>query len=338
LYGINFPTQFKYKITMNKNEELKKAAQIALADCMGLKPEETLLIITDETKREIAQALLEEGKLLCKEAFSLEMKSREINGQEPPPQIAELMKTVDVVLCPTQKSLTHTNARREASKIGVRVGTMPGIWTETMIRCLNADYSKIISMTKFVADKLRKTSVIRVVTESGTDISMPMKDRNILESTGVLRNKGDGGNLPSGEVYLAPWEDKTNGTVVIDGSMAGIGLLKEPIIITVVNGYAEKIEGGEEAKRLTAILDKPGREARAVAEFGFGTNYKAQLCGEILEDEKVYGTIHIAFGNNVSMGGIIKVASHLDGLVKSPDVYFDEDLIMNKGILLGFNE
>lgn len=320
------------------NKELYKASRTALKDCMGLKENETLLIITDETRREIGTALQEEGKKLCKESFLVEMKSREINGQEPPPQIAELMKTADVVLCPTAKSLTHTDARREAVKHGVRVGTMPGISMETMVRCLNADYDRIIKMTKYVADLLKKTSVVRVVTEKGTDISMPMKDRQILESTGVLRNKGESGNLPSGEVYLAPWEDKTNGKVVIDGSMAGIGMLTEPIEIEVINGYAEKIEGGKHAKQLAEMLDNAGREARAVAEFGFGTNYKAELCGQILEDEKVFGTIHVAFGNNVSMGGNIRVSSHLDGLVKEPDVYFDDLLVMKKGKMTEYKE
>jgi len=314
--------------------ELQSASIKALKDFMGLKKEETLLIVTDETKREIALSLLDAGKELCKEALFIEMKSRDINGQEPPEQISALMKQVDVVICPTQKSLTHTAARREAAALGVRVGTMPGIQVETMLRCLNADADKVIQLTKTIAEKLRATSEIRVVTEKGTDIRMPMKDRQVLESTGVLREKGNWGNLPSGEVYLAPWEDKSNGKIVIDGSMAGIGLLKSPITVKVENGYAEKIYGGDEAKKLIELLDKPGREARAVAEFGIGTNYMAQLCGEILEDEKVFGTIHIAFGNNMSMGGKISVSSHLDGLIKEPDVYFDDVLIMEKGKLL----
>jgi aminopeptidase len=319
---------------MIKPEELKNASIKALKDYMGLKKEETLLIITDETEREIAYSLFEEGKKICSEAFLIEMKSREINGQEPPPQIAELMKTVDVVICPTQKSLTHTDARREAVKSGVRIATMPGIQIDTMVRCLNADADKVIELTKKIADSLRKTSEIRVVTEKGTDITMPMHGRQVLESTGVLRNKGESGNLPSGEVYLAPWEDKSGGKIIIDGSMAGIGMLESPITVEIINGYAEKIEGGKEAGILTGLLDKAGREARAVAEFGIGTNYKAQLIGEILEDEKVYGTIHIAFGNNKSMGGIISVGSHLDGLIKMPDVYFDGKLIMQKGNLI----
>lgn len=314
--------------------ELFNSSIIALKDYLGLKKDETLLIISDETKRDIAQTLHEAGKQLCKEAFLIEMKQREINGEEPPEQISELMKKVDVVVCPTAKSLTHTDARRNAVKEGVRVATMPGIGIDTMVRCLSADAEKVIDLSLKVKGILKDASEVRVVTEKGTDLYMPMKGRNVIESTGVLRNKGESGNLPSGEVYLAPLENLSHGKLVIDGSVAGIGMLEAPITIEVKDGFAEKIDGGNEAKILAGMLDKVGRDARAVAEFGVGTNYKAQLCGEILEDEKVYGTIHVAFGNNVSMGGSINVKSHIDGLVIEPDVYVDGKLIMQKGRLL----
>jgi leucyl aminopeptidase (aminopeptidase T) len=244
------------------------------------------------------------------------------------------MKMVDVVVCPTAKSLTHTDARRNAVKEGVRIATMPGISLETMIRCLSADAQKVVDLSLKVKAILEPASEIRVVTEKGTDITMPMKGRNVIESTGVLVNKGDSGNLPSGEVYLAPWEDKSNGIVVIDGSLAGVGMLEEPVKVIVKNGFAEEITGGHQAIKFKDMIDKVGRDARAVAEFGLGTNYKAQLCGMILEDEKVYGTIHIAFGNNVSMGGNINVKSHIDGLVIAPDVYVDGKIIMQKGKLV----
>ena len=314
--------------------ELFNSSIIALKDYLGLKKDETLLIISDETKRDIGQTLLEAGKQLCREAFLIEMKQREINGEEPPEQISELMKKVDVVVCPTAKSLTHTDARRNAVKEGVRVATMPGIGIDTMVRCLSADAEKVIDLSLKVKGILKDASEVRVVTGKGTDLYMPMKGRNVIESTGVLRNKGESGNLPSGEVYLAPLENLSHGKLVIDGSVAGIGMLEAPITIEVKDGFAEKIEGGNEAKILAGMLDKVGRDARAVAEFGVGTNYKAQLCGEILEDEKVYGTIHVAFGNNVSMGGSINVKSHIDGLVIEPDVYVDGKLVMQKGRLL----
>lgn len=314
-----------------QNSELQLAAMAALKDYMGVKPNESVLIVTDETRREIGLALLEAGQHLAQEAFLVEMKSREANGQEPPKAIADMMKQVDVVVCPTLRSLTHTNARREAAALGVRVGTMPGITIGTMARCLSADAKRIVDLSdKFVA-RLQGVKEIRVVTEKGTDITMPIEGRKVLPSTGVLTEKGASGNMPSGEVYLAPVEGKSQGVVVVDGSMAGIGMISTPIRIEVKDGYAEQITGGEEADRLIGLLEKAGRDSRAVAEFGVGTNYKAILTGDILEDEKVMGTIHIAFGNNVSMGGTITVSSHLDGLVKDPDVYFDGVLVMEKG-------
>jgi len=322
-------------MSQNHSEALLQASIIGLRDAMGLKPDETLLIITDEVKRQIGSALHEAGKSLCKESILVEIRSRELNGQEPPQAIAQLMKLADVVVCPTAKSLTHTNARREAVKAGVRVGTMPGITVDIMERCLNADFDKIIALTNHVAHSLQGVKEVRVTSEAGTDLTMQIEGRPVLPSTGVLREKGQSGNIPSGEVYLAPLEGKSQGTVVIDGSMAGIGMLKTPITIKVVDGYATEITGGEEAQTLAAILDKSGPDARALAEFGIGTNYKAQLTGQILEDEKVLGTIHIAFGNNLSMGGNIAVELHLDGLVKLPDVYFDNRLFMKKGQLVG---
>ena len=82
------------------------------------------------------------------------------------------------------------------------------------------------------------------------------------------------------------------------------------------------------------LKDVHNEKAFAVAEFGIGTNPKAIITGDILEDEKVLGTIHIAFGNNLSMGGKLKVSSHVDGVVTKPDVYFDKEQIMKKGKLL----
>lgn len=315
-------------------KDLYKSAVVALRDYLGLGENETLLIITDEEEREIGKVLYYAGKELCREAIYLEMKARQVNGEEPPPQVAELMKQFDVVVCPTSKSLTHTNARREAVKSGVRIATMPGISKGTMLRCLSADSQKIINITNRVRDALEGGKEIRVITKKGTDVKMNIDGRKIIPSTGVLRNKGESGNLPSGEVYLAPQEGTTNGKIIFDGSMAGVGLLKNPIKVLIENGYIMKITGKSEAKKFKKLLDSVGKEARAVAEFGIGTNYKAKIIGQVLEDEKVLGTIHIAFGNNVSMGGSINVPIHLDGIVKKPTVLIDDLVIMDEGKLL----
>lgn len=315
--------------------KLKKAANVALRDYMGVSEDETLLVLADENMQEIGLALFEAGKKLCDEAFYVEMLSRTLNGQEPPAQIAELMKSVDVVICPTSKSLTHTAARREASRQGVRIGTMPGITIDSMIRCLSADADEIIETNDRLSTILRNTKEVHVTTKLGTDIVLPIKHRRIISSTGVLRNIGDSGNIPSGEVYVAPVEGKTNGVIVIDGSVAGIGILPSPVTIEINDGFAEKFYGkGEEARRLEKMLQDVGKYARAVAEFGIGTNPKAKLTGDILEDEKVLGTIHVAFGNNISMGGKINVPIHIDCIITKPTVYCDDEKIIAAGKLV----
>jgi leucyl aminopeptidase (aminopeptidase T) len=117
--------------------------------------------------------------------------------------------------------------------------------------------------------------------------------------------------------------------------MAGLGLIKNVNIkIEVEKGYATKITGGTAARKLKVMLDKVGKQARNIAEFGIGTNDSAKLSGLLLEDEKVMGTIHIAVGNNISMGGSVNVPIHLDGVVKKPTVWMDGKLLMKDGKLL----
>ncbi|MCX6173853.1 MAG: aminopeptidase [Ignavibacteriales bacterium] len=318
-----------------KLSKLDKASVIAIRDCMGTQPNETVLIVTDEFKRKIGLSLYQNAKQLGHETVYLEFKSREMHGQEPPEQIAEMMKLFDVVLCPTAKSLTHTNARRNASALGARIATFPGITEDIMIRGLNADYNKIATLTIRLQGIMNDVNIIRVTSSIGTDITMDISGRKALPSKGLFHKKGESGNLPTGEAYIAPLEGKTNGVFYVDGSMASIGVIKgKPIRIEVKDGYAVNVSGGNQAKKLDTTLNKYDQLARNIAEFGIGTNYKAKLSGILLEDEKVMGTIHIALGDNKSMGGLVNVPIHLDGVVKKPTVYFDEKMIMKNGKLL----
>ncbi|MBS4035492.1 MAG: aminopeptidase [Ignavibacterium sp.] len=318
-----------------KLTKLDTASKIAIQTCMGAKKNESILVITDEQKREIGLSLFENAKRLGHKSLYVEMKSGKINGEEPPEAVAELMKKFDVVFCPTAKSLTHTDARRSASKLGVRIATFPGITKEIMIRGMNADYKKISKRSIKLAKILEKGNRIRVTAPAGTDISFDIKGMKPIASKGLFHKKGESGNLPTGETFLAPVEGTANGVFVVDGSMAGFGLLKNANLkIEVKDGFATKISGGPIAKKLVAMLDKVGKGARNIAEFGIGTNDSAKLSGILLEDEKVMGTIHLALGNNITMGGTFNVPIHLDGLVKKPTVWMDGKPLMKDGNLL----
>jgi len=316
-------------------DELLSAAGIAVKDCMGIKPDEKVLIITDEPCRKIGYALWEAAKGLGADAIITEIAPRESNGEEPPRPVDELMKLMDVILIPTSKSLSHTDARRNACKAGVRIATLPGITEDMMIRTLNADYNSIAEKSIKIGEIITTGSEVIVTSEKGTNITMDVMGRDGLPDTGMNHEAGSFSNLPAGEAYVAPLEGKSNGVVVIDGSMAGVGILEDEVItIKVEDGYATDISGGPGARTLYSIMEPFGKLAFNLAELGIGTHDKALITGNVLEDEKAIGTVHIAFGDNKSMGGVIRVASHLDGVITEPTVTVDGKIIMERGELL----
>ena len=320
---------------MKKLTKLDTASIIAIRDCMAVRKNENVLVITDEIKREIGYSLFENAKRLGHKAFLLEMPSGKINGEEPPKEVAEMMQKFDVVLIPTAKSVTHTDARRKASAKGVRVATFPGITNEIMIRGMNADYNTISKRSLKLKKIMEKAKHVKVTAPAGTDIEFDITGRTAIASKGLYHKKGESGNLPTGETFNAPVEGTANGLFVVDGSFAGLGLIGNVNIrVEVKDGFATKITGGNAAKKLNAMLDKVGKKARNIAEFGIGTNDSARLSGILLEDEKVMGTVHLALGNNVTMGGSVNVPIHVDGVIKKPTVYLDGKLLMKDGKLL----
>ena len=314
--------------------QLQKAAEIAVNKCMAVKSGETVLIITDELRRKIGYALWEAARQSDAEAMLTEIIPRQVHAEEPPKAVTGLMKSVDVVLAPTTKSLTHTDARREACAQGTRIATLPGITEQIMTRCLDADYQKIARRSKKIASALTKARRVRVTTPGGTDITMSVENRNGYADTGLYHQKGDFGNLPAGEAFLAPMEGSSQGVIRVDGAIADLGLLKEGIRLVVKDGFVTEILGQTEAEKLKALLAPLGKLAYNIAELGIGTNDKAILTGNVLEDEKAIGTVHIALGDNASMGGKVTAPVHLDGILLRPTLEVDGETTMADGKLL----
>ncbi|GAB1530661.1 aminopeptidase [Brevibacillus formosus] len=288
-------------------------------------------MVADERKRDIGEAIWEAGKQLGAEAMLMVMKEREKSGQEPPAAVAAAMKSADVVVCVTQHSLTHTKARKEAAANGTRLATMPAI-TEDMFLAgaISADYTQVKALTERVTEMLTRASTVRIE-KAGKSLTFSIADRNGVPSTGMYVNPGESGNLPSGEAYIAPLEGTAEGQILVDGSIAGIGKIDSPLLLTIQNGRITEAEGTSAERLLQMLGDQDGR---MLGEFGIGTNDKARITGVVLEDEKVYGTIHVAFGSNNTFGGTIVAGVHIDLVVKEPDVYLDDKCIMKNGKLL----
>lgn len=312
-------------------EHLLPSAANALVNCMALKAGESLLVVTDINKLKIGAALYETARKLGAKANIILMEPGSINGEEPPKIVAEAMKAADVVLAATTKSLTHTNARREANKCGARIGTLPGILEETFLRALDADYDFIEKLSKKLAAMLDSAKIAKVTSPSGTELRIQLGNGG-RASTGKATKPGQCTNLPSGEAITAPIS--CDGLAVID-RMGPI--ITEPTKIKFENGYVSDIELNESGKRFKELLEfseqrDGNKNAYFIAEFAIGTNPKAKVIGNVLEDEKVLGTAHIAVGDNTSYpGGKNYSILHQDGIMLKPTIELDGKVIMRDG-------
>lgn len=301
-------------------QHLQDIARNILAGNLNVQSSETLVILTDIHQQEIAQIFYEAGLTITENTMLVVMPLLQKSGQEPITAISSLMANVDVTLCITSHSLTHTVARKKACENGGRVATMPGV-TITMLEqgALHADAHEIEELVKIYVNLLNVAKDV-VIIKDDHELTFSVANRSGIRSTGIVRHAGDYGNIPSGESYIAPVETSANGDILIDGSIANIGVLTEPLLLKIRNGRLEEAIGLD-GERLLALLGQGN--GRIIAEFGIGVNKSAILCGNVLEDEKVYGTIHIAFGSNVPFGGTNAADVHIDCVVKNPTVYFD---------------
>ncbi len=312
---------------MRQNRLLITAEKI-LVDCLGAKSGERILIVTDDSKADLGKVIYTVAQEFGCEAVLIQMPSREIPGQEPPATVANAMVEADVIVCLTEKSMTHTDARIRAAAAGARIATMPGITQKMFCQgAITADYERVKRLTEAVAKLLDGAETARIE-KDGHTLRMHLNGRKGVISSGIYRNPGESGNLPSGEAYIAPLETESEGETVIDGAMVGIGKLETPLHVTVREGRVTKIQGKQ--KDDLKILFQSDKNA-VLCELGIGTNENAVLCGIPLEDEKVYGTVHIAFGTNTSFGGINRAGCHMDGIILRPTLYLDEQPIIVEG-------
>lgn len=312
-------------------ENAVEACRNILIRCMGLREGESTLVVTDTEREEIGRVILEAALSLGSDASIIVMRPRAVNGEEPPAAVEAAMAAAKVVMCPTTKSLTHTQARKAAAAAGARVATMPGITMDMLYEgAMTADYEQVSALTMRVAELVNKASSAKI-SYKGHVLTMGLAGRNAIPSTGRFLNPGESGNLPSGEAYVAPVEGTAEGELYVDGSFAGFGKLNGPLVVRVREGRAVSFEGVD-AGAIEAMLKTD--ESRNVAELGIGTNERARLTGVILEDEKIYGTVHVAFGDNSTFGGTVRAGIHIDGIMLAPDLYLDDVLVVHDGKVL----
>jgi leucyl aminopeptidase (aminopeptidase T) len=341
-------------------KKIEKGAVNMLKVNMGLKAGERLLVVTDtptidEWKTQNSEKLTDAVRrsVLAKmvseiatEAFpesSVEFfayPSIGKHGTYPGTEVEEKMKTADVVVAMTTYSLTHTDAREHATQSGARVASMPRFLVEMFYPGgpMAADYAKIARETAKIADSITQASEATIKSRAGTDLTFSVKGRNGMSDAGIFKEKGKWGNLPSGEAYCAPLEGTANGKIV--AQKGWYPDLKENMIITFRNGKVISMDGGGEVgNRFRELLafgkeEEPYLSRRNLAELGVGTNPNAKRPDNVLEAEKIRGTVHVAVGDNSHMGGAVKADVHEDFIIPLATLSLDNKVVMRSGRLV----
>lgn len=313
--------------------ELDRAVKTVVRQCMGIQPGEDVLVISNPVTEEIGALMRIEAQGEGADATLAVISERDSHAAEPPRTVAAAMAAADVVLAPTIQSISHTEARKIASEAGVRVGSLPGVTEEMLGRLMTGDLEEIRRRGWAIVTALNRASEARITCAHGSDLRIGLEGRLGIVDAGELGNRSAFGNLPCGEGFIAPVEGTTEGTLVVDGSIAGIGLLDTPTALTVREGHLVEATGPD-GSRLLELLSVHGEDGSNVAELGIGTNEEAVLTGNILEDEKILGTCHVAFGASAAIGGTVQVPVHLDCVVLEPTVEIDGETIVSGGELL----
>jgi leucyl aminopeptidase (aminopeptidase T) len=218
------------------------------------------------------------------------------------------------------------------------VASLPGITVSLMTDgSMTVDYERLSARSWALNQLLETAHQAEVTTPAGTRLALSLAGREpqTPPDDGLYRQPGAFGNLPAGEAYIAPVEGSADGIVVVDGSMAPLGLVQTPIRLTVRQGRVVQISGGAQATRLEELLgDINHAGAWMVGELGIGTNDHARLTGNVLEDEKVMGTVHVGLGRNVDFGGTVDSPAQHDGVLRAPTLILDGQTVIQEGRFL----
>jgi len=322
---------------MNLRENLMyKGAMKIARDCGSVTRDDIVVIVCDYESFEV-------GNLVARAALALEASTNmvviqptERHGAPVPELVGAAMEKATVAFLITTKSMSHTPAVKQARAAGCRIVTMPEIYPHMLIHgAVEADFPARAVVAEKVKALLTAARTARIVSSANeTDISFVLEGRAGRALTGIAKEKGSFACPPNIEGCLAPVEEETNGVFIVNASIASVGVITEPVKVTVKRGFITAIEGGPEAESLRQILSRPGDpNCFRIGELGIGLNPCAIPCGSLLEDEAPLGTVHIAAGNNASNfpGGQVSAPLHIDMIAKGATVYIDDKAILIDG-------
>ncbi|WP_053204308.1 aminopeptidase [Jiangella muralis] len=304
---------------------LDRAIGTVLDDCFAVRPDEHVLVVGDPATRDLAEALWQGSRSRGAEAVLLLIEER-LDG-EPARPVAGAMAAADVFIVATRQSLSHMNARKEATARGARGATLPGVTAAMLTRAMAVDLPALRARGIAAAELFTQAGTAHLTCPNGTDMWFRIGGRQGIADDGDLTAPQAFGNLPCGEAAISP---ETGHGRIAASSVTPAGILPEPMLLTVEDGQLTDATGPHGGAFLE-LLRSHGRLGTNLAELGVGTNDGAAFTGNVLEDEKVLGTAHVAFGASDAFGGSVYVPIHRDVVIVDPTLDVDGVRVLDAG-------
>jgi len=305
--------------------------------CSDLTGADNVLIIADSSTEKIGQMIYDEALKITGKINIQIIKPLTIHGEEPSRELAVLMLNSDVIFGLTKMSLAHTRARQNATEAGAKYLSLPQYSLEVLSSpALLADFKAFKSASDKISRVFSDGNELKITSDAGTCLTCSIKNRTGNSAPGWCYARGTIASPPDAEANIAPVEKSANGIIIVDGSIPapGLGMLSEPVKLTVKNGLIEKAEG-KKADILMALFENTGKiNSKMLAEVGVGLNEKACIRGHMLEDEGCAGTAHFGFGSNVTIGGTNDVPIHIDHVIRQATITVDEKVLVKNGVII----
>jgi leucyl aminopeptidase (aminopeptidase T) len=321
------------------NKDLENGVQIVIRDWLEINNQDRLLIVTSDKHLSEAQALKE---CALEENASVDILVVEKEGMQVGVYFDEnenIFEGYTAIVGATDYSLITTRAAKKAIEMGNKFLSLP-LSVNTKESMLSYDFiamdtKKSKMMANVIMKYINNSSVIHITSNAGTDLKVFKQGRKPGFFNGVVKD-GKGYSSASFEIYVPIEENRTEGTMVVDGSLGYLGKPEEPVRIKLHDGKLTDIEQNASGRLLKKYIEEYNDLNMYVSsEFGIGLNSYSKCEGNCyIEDESAYGTFHIGFGRNIALGGFHEASGHFDLVSLEPDIYADNRKIMQQGRII----
>ena len=312
-------------------QKIHDGAEKLLKICLDLKADDNLLIVADMPNQSVADAIAYVGKAIGAEVSIALMEKRKNHAEDPPKPIMAAMKEADAAVLATVFSMSNSQARRDACEQGTRILSLPGCSESTLTEgAIKADFPSIEPTLRKVGKILTSGKGIKVKTAAGSDFTLTLNGRAAVDQTCIAKTPGSWSPFPNLETAIGP--ESVNGIIVVDGAIVPGGPPDSSVKVTIKDSIIINIEGNESAKKLSKYLESfKDPSVYRVVEFGVGMNPNAVIGrGSMAEDESQFGTVHLGVGDGRTFGIDNIAPSHIDLVIRMPEVFVDEKLILKE--------